>query len=114
MDRWNRASHALTHFAGTKAFFGLVVALIAIWGAAGIAFGTTRPWELAVTCGVPIVTLLMVVVLQHAQNRDSRAVQLKLNELLIALEEPDSRVIRAGHLGDQELADLDAQYERRA
>ena len=114
MDRWNRVSHAITHFAGTKSFFGVVLALVALWGAAGIAFGATRAWELAVTCGVPILTLLLVIVLQHAQNRDAKAVQLKLNELLLALEEPDSRVIRAGHLGDEELAELDEHYERHA
>jgi low affinity Fe/Cu permease len=114
MDRWNRFSHTLTHYAGSKRFFGFVLALIAVWGVMGVVFGSSRPWELAVTCGVPILTLLMVIVLQHAQNRDTKAVELKLNELLLALEEPDNRLIRAGHLGDEELNDLSDEYERRA
>ena len=114
MDRWNRFAHRLTHLAATKAFFGVVVLLIAVWGVVGLLFGSSRPWELLVTCGVPILTLLIVIVLQHAQNRDSKAIQLKLNELLLALEEPDTELIRAGHLGDEELNELGARYERRA
>ncbi len=112
MDRWNRFAHALTHFAGTKLFFAIVLVTVAVWGSLGATFGSTRPWELAVTCGVPILTLLMVIVLQHAQNRDSKAIQLKLNELLLTLDEPDSKLIQAGHLGDEELRDLDHHYER--
>lgn len=114
MDRWNRASHFLTHHAGSKHFFGMVAGLTAVWGLVGLVDGPSRTWELVVTCGVPILTLFMVVVLQHAQNRDSKATQIKLNELLLALEAPDSRIIRAGQLGDQELADLGQKYHDEA
>lgn len=114
MDRWNRVSHRLTHLAGSKRSFAGVLVLVGIWGLVGVADGPTRGWELSVTCGVPILTLLLVIVLQHAQNRDSKAVQLKLNELLLALEEPDSQLIHAGHLGDQELNELGARYDRQA
>ncbi|QXC60896.1 low affinity iron permease family protein [Aquihabitans sp. G128] len=114
MDRWNRFSHNLTRQSGTKGFFALVLGAVVLWGADGLTFGPTRSWELSVTCGVPILTLLMVIVLQHAQNRDSKATQLKLNELLLALEEPDARIIRAGHLGDEDLAVLSEHYEDRA
>ncbi|CAN5740747.1 hypothetical protein BH10ACT1_BH10ACT1_01250 [soil metagenome] len=114
MDRWNRFAHRITHAAGTKTFFALVLGVMALWVADGVTYGPTRTWELSVTCGVPILTLLMVIVLQHAQNRDAKATQLKLNELLLALEAPDSRLIRAGHLGDDELARLSDRYEDRA
>jgi low affinity Fe/Cu permease len=56
----------------------------------------------------------MVIVLQHTQNRDTQALQIKLNELLLALEEPDDQIIHAGRLGDEELDDLDAHQTRRA
>ncbi|MGN6693749.1 MAG: low affinity iron permease family protein, partial [Aquihabitans sp.] len=66
---------------------------------------------LTVTCGVPIATLLLVIILQHAQNRDAKATQLKLNELLLALEAPDSKLIHADRLGDEELQTLGEHYE---
>lgn len=114
MDRWNRVSQLLTHHAGSKRFFALVVVLTVVWGVVGLVAGPSRAWELAITCGVPILTLLMVIVLQHSQHRDSKASQLKLNELLVALEEPDSRIIRAEALGDSELNRLGGEYHDRA
>jgi low affinity Fe/Cu permease len=114
MDRWNRVSQFLTHHAGSKRFFALVVMLAVAWGIVGIVDGPSRAWELSITCGVPILTLLMVIVLQHAQSRDSKASQLKLNELLVALEEPDSRIIRAEALGDSDLTRLGDEYHDRA
>ena len=114
MDTWNRLAHVVTHHAGSKHAFGVALALVVLWAGIGIATGATRAWELLVTCGVPIVTLLMVIVLQHTQNRDTQALQIKLNELLLALEEPDDQIIHAGRLGDEELDDLDARHTRRA
>src|SRR6478735_9063222 len=106
MDRWNRTSHLLTHHAGSKQFFAAVLGLAVGWGAYGVLVDSGRSWELVVTCGVPIATLLLVIVLQHSQNRDAKATQLKLNELLLALEAPNSKLIHAGHLGDEELKTL--------
>jgi low affinity Fe/Cu permease len=114
VDTWNRLAHLVTHHAGSKHAFGLALVLIAAWAGAGISAGPTRAWELTVTCGVPILTLLMVIVLQHTQNRDSQALQIKLNELLLALEEPDDQIIHAGRLGDEELDDLDARQTEQA
>lgn len=114
MDRWNRAAHLFTHVAGSKRFFGVVFVALAGWLAEGLIVGTSRGWELTVSCGVPILTLLMVVVLQHAQNRDTKATHIKLNELLLALEAPDSSVIRAGQLSDGDLADQMDDYHSRA
>src|SRR4051794_35353418 len=101
MDRWNRISHTLTHHAGSKQFFAVTMGAAIVWGLYGVLVSSGRAWELVVTCGVPILTLLMVIVLQHAQNRDAKATELKLNELLLALEAPDTKMIHAGHLGDE-------------
>ena len=114
MDRWNRAAHTVTHHAGSKrAFLGVVVLTLA-WMGFGAVTGPSRAWELTVTCGVPIATLLLVIVLQHTQNRDTKATQLKLNELLLALEEPDDQVVHAGELGDEELDDAARVHADRA
>ena len=114
MDRWNHTAHRITHLSGSKHAFGIVVVVAIGWMVSGVAGEPTRTWELAITCGVPILTLLMVIVLQHAQNRDTKAIQLKLDELLLALEEPDEQIIRAGDLGDEELQDLHDEYAERS
>jgi low affinity Fe/Cu permease len=114
VDTWNRLAHVVTHHAGSKHAFGVALALTGLWVGFGLAFGATRAWELIVTCGVPIVTLLMVIVLQHTQNRDTQALQIKINELLLALEEPDDQIIHAGRLGDEELEHLEQQHSQRA
>ena len=113
MDRWNRAAHTLTHHAGSKHAFVVVVVLVVAWLAVGAVAGSSRAWELVVTCGVPILTLLTVVVLQHTQNRDTKATQLKLNELLLALEESDSTIVHAGRLGDEELDQVADDHSAR-
>lgn len=114
MDTWNRLAHLVTHHAGSKHAFGVALALVLVWVSIGMGAGPTRAWELVVTCGVPIVTLLMVIVLQHTQNRDTQALQIKLNELLLALEEPDDQIIHAGRLGDEALHNLHARQTERA
>ena len=114
VNTWNRLAHLITHHAGSKHAFGVALLLTLVWAGAGVTAEPTRTWELAVTCGVPILTLLMVIGLQHTQNRDTQALQIKLNELLLALEEPDDQIIHAGRLGDEELDDLDARHAKRA
>lgn len=114
MDTWNRLAHLVTHHAGSKHAFGAALALVLVWISIGVGAGPTRAWELVITCGVPILTLLMVIVLQHTQNRDTQSLQIKLNELLLSLEEPDDQVIHAGRLGDGELDDLHARQTKRA
>lgn len=113
MDTWNRLAHQVTHHAGSKHTFGIVVLLVIVWVGVGATRGASRAWELVITCGVPILTLLMVIVLQHAQNRDTQALQIKLNELLLALEEPDSEIVRAGELGDEDLDEVDRRHTAR-
>ena len=114
MDRWNRAAHTLTHHAGSKRAFAAVAVLAVVWLVVGAAAGTSRAWELVVTGGVPILTLLLVIVLQHTQNRDTKATEVKLNELLLALEEPDDDVVDADRLGDEELKRVSDEHHRRA
>lgn len=110
MDAWNRIAHTVTHHAGSKHAFGIVCLLTIVWIGVGLTAGPSRAWELTITCGVPILTLLMVITLQHTQNRDTQSLQVKLNELLLALEEPDEQIIKAGRLGDEELDDLEQRH----
>ena len=91
----------------------ILVAIVGwlIWGFAG---DFSQAWELTATAGAPILTLLMLVVLQHSENREAAATRLKLNELLLALEEPDPEVVTVEEKPDEELHRLGEQYRDEA
>ena len=112
MPSLSRVSHSATSFTGSWIALAAITVLSAVWVVIGAAVEWSRPWELAVTTGVPVVTLVLIVILQHAQNRNARAVHVKLNELLSALKEPDDGVMSAERQPDDELKELDDRYHR--
>lgn len=112
MQRFSRVAHKATRFTGSWLALVLLGLVTAGWIVSGAATGWGRGWELAVTAGAPILTLVLVVILQHAQNRNARALHLKLNELLTTLREPDSEVIDAEERSDDELRQLDERQRQ--
>jgi len=90
---YRRWAQRLSDGAGSGVAFGAVAALGLAWVALGAATDYPRWWELVVTVGMPIVTLLMIVLLQHTQNHDSRATQLKLDELIRVSEGATNRMM---------------------
>ena len=111
--RWSRFAHAGTDFAGSLGALVALGVLATAWLVWGIVTGFPRAWELAVTTGLPWLTVVLLVVLQHAQNRQARASHLKLDELLCSLEEPDSRIVRAEDKSDAELHALSHEVRGR-
>jgi len=79
-DHWTRA---IAGFAGRWHAFVLAVAIVLVWGAVGPIFGWSDTWQLIINTGTTIVTFLMVFLLQNAQNRDTAAINLKLDELIL-------------------------------
>ena len=73
--------------AGKPVAFILALALVVVWAATGPIFGFSEVWQLVINTGTTIVTFLMVFLVQNTQNRDSAAIQAKLDELLRAVEE---------------------------
>jgi low affinity Fe/Cu permease len=106
----NRVSH------GVGSAWGFGVALLAVggWALSGPAFGFSDHWQLIINTGTTIVTFLVVFLIQHTQNKDARAIQLKLNELLAAVEGASSRLIDVERLSDEELDRLQAQFQALA
>jgi len=96
--------------AGSFWAFVLAVAVVAVWVATGPIFHFSETWQLVINTGSTIVTFLMVFVIQHAQNKEMRAVQLKLNELIAALEGASNRLIDVEDLSDRELEHLYARF----
>ncbi|MGZ5428373.1 MAG: low affinity iron permease family protein [Thermoanaerobaculia bacterium] len=109
-----RFSHVATQATGSSAAFGLAVLVIVVWGATGPLFHYSNTWQLVINTGTTIVTFLMVFLIQRSQNKDSRAVHLKLNELVAALKGASNRLIDAEGLTEAELDILHRHYHQLA
>lgn len=80
---FSRFASTVAEYSGRPAVFVLALVSIAVWGLTGPIFGFSQTWQLVVNTGTTIVTFLMVFVLQNTQNRDGRALQAKLDELIL-------------------------------
>ena len=89
-----RAARRITTWSGSPWAIAAVVAAVAVWLAAGWVSGFPRSWELMVTVGVPLVTLVLLIVVQHTQNHDDGAIQLKLDEVISALDRASNSMMR--------------------
>ena|SRR2546425_2354059 len=79
-------AHTITHFAGSSLAFVIALTTVVIWAALGPVFGFSDTWQLVINTSTTIVTFLMVFLIQRSQNKDSLAIELKLNEIVAALE----------------------------
>src|SRR4051812_31059538 len=100
--------------AGKPLTFLMAVTLVAIWGLTGPLFHYSDTWQLVINTSTTIVTFLMVFLLQHTQNRDTLALQLKLAEVIIALRHAENRVATIEDLSEEELEHLHEEYRQRA
>src|SRR5262245_26999214 len=87
-----------TDASGTTSAFLLAVAVIVVWIATGPIFHFSDTWQLVINTGTTIVTFLMVFLIQRTQNKDSRAIHLKLNELVAAMQGASNRLINVESL----------------
>ena len=97
--------------AGSPFGFGLAAVVIVVWAATGPVFGFSDTWQLVINTGTTIVTFLMVFLLQHTQNKDTRALQIKLDELIAAASGASNRLISAENLTEEELEALQRRFE---
>jgi len=102
------------HAAGQPAAFGIAVTIILVWGVSGPVFGFSDTWQLVINTGTTIVTFLMVFLIQNTQNRDSEAIQVKLDEIIRAIEGADNSLLDLEELDEKELDHIRADYEKLA
>ena len=98
---------------GRASTFMLAAAIVIVWGVSGPLFGFSDTWQLVINTGTTIVTFLMVFLIQNSQNRDSAAIQVKLDEL-IRVGAAQNSLVGIEHLTDEELEDLRQKCESRA
>lgn len=101
-------------YAGKPASFGIAVAIIIVWGVTGPMFGYSDTWQLVINTGTTIITFLMVFLIQNSQNRDSAALQLKLDELIRVQKEAKNSLIGLEEGSDEELDELRADFVKLA
>lgn len=101
-----------TKFTGSSyAFIGATL-IVAGWAFSGPLFDYSETWQLVINTGTTIITFLMVFLIQKAQNKDSKAIQIKLNELLAANEKASNRIVDIEDLTEKELDQLHCYYEK--
>src|SRR5881275_212767 len=102
-------ARSMANASGKPATFVIAVLVIIVWAVTGPIFGYSDTWQLVINTGTTIVTFLMVFIIQNTQNRDAKAIQLKLDELIRALKGARNSLINL-----EEMPDTDVEQMKRA
>ncbi len=97
---------------GSAWAFCAAILIIVIWATTGPMFDFSDTWQLIINTGTTIVTFLMVFLIQNTQNRDAKAVHLKLDEIIRALSKARNELVDLEELSDEELGKLEDQFKR--
>ncbi len=111
-DAFGKFAAAASAWLGSKWAFAAAIAIIIGWAATGPIFHFSDTWQLIINTGTTIVTFLMVFLIQNTQNRDARAINLKLNELIRAIDKAGDQMMDIEKLSDEELDVLEARYQK--
>jgi low affinity Fe/Cu permease len=110
-DWFGQFSSRCSSYVGSRWAFVGAMLVIVLWAMTGPIFHYSDTWQLIINTGTTIVTFLMVFLIQNTQNRDARAINLKLDELIHAIGTAKDQMINIENLSDDELAALSTRYE---
>ncbi|MEK0084760.1 low affinity iron permease family protein [Benzoatithermus flavus] len=113
-ELFSRIANWISRQAGRSYTFILAIAVVVVWAATGPLFGFSDTWQLIINTGTTIVTFLMVFLIQNTQNRDTQAIQLKLDELIRVHREARNRLLTLEDLTDAELDQVKERFARLA
>jgi low affinity Fe/Cu permease len=105
-------SSMVTRAAGSTGAFVTALAIVLVWAVTGPVFHYSENWQLVINTGTTIITFLMVFLIQKSQNKDSLAIQLKLNELVAANEFASNRLVSVEDMTEDELKVIQKYYSR--
>ena len=111
-EMFRRFAAATSEAAGSPWMFMAALSVIVVWAVSGPMFGFSDTWQLVINTGTTIVTFLMVFLVQNTQNRDNKAIHLKLDELLRALEGARTSMVNLEDMSDEELVRLHQEFTR--
>jgi len=109
---FRRFAHRSAEAVGSPYAFLTGVLVVALWAATGKAFHYSDTWQLVINTGTTIVTFLMVFLIQNTQNRDAKAMHLKLDELIRAVASARNRLVHLEDLSDADLAKLEDEFKK--
>ncbi|UTA55954.1 low affinity iron permease family protein [Lysobacter soli] len=114
MDWHSKFAKSAARWTGNASCFGLAVLVVVVWLVSGPMFGFSDTWQLVINTGTTIITFLMVFLIQNTQNRDTEAMQIKLDELIRATRMAENTLLDLEELDQAELDRLRKRYEELA
>lgn len=109
---FQRTANKISVWAGSAAVFLGAILVVLVWASTGSFFDYSDTWQLVINTGTTIVTFLMVFLIQNTQNRDTKAIQLKLDELIHSNKKARDSFVGLEDLTDEELMELDLEFKR--
>ena len=109
---FRRLSSRVSYIVGSPWVFIFAVLVIIFWAVTGPVFGFSDTWQLIINTGTTIVTFLMVFLIQNTQNRDAKAIHLKLDELIRSAKDARNSLVDLENMSDEELDRLQQEFER--
>jgi len=111
-ELFRKFAHQMSAAVGSPWAFVLAVFIIALWAVTGPVFHYSDTWQLVINTSTTIITFLMVFLIQNTQNRDAKAIHLKLDELIKGVSGARTKLVDLENLSDKELEDLQKEFER--
>lgn len=111
---FSRMASATAAWTGRPSAFLLALATVIVWGVTGPIFHYSDTWQLVINTGTTIVTFLMVFLIQNTQNRDTLALQVKLSELILALDKADNHLAAIDDASEEELHQMSEAIKKKA
>jgi low affinity Fe/Cu permease len=111
-EEFRKFASYVSRWAGSPWAFSIAFLILLVWGFTGPIFHFSDTWQLVINTGTTIVTFLMVFLIQNTQNRDSRAINLKLDELIRVIREARDDLIDLEDVSDDELDEIEHQFQQ--
>ncbi len=111
-EAFRKFAHRCSGLAGSPWAFCIALFIIVLWGISGPLFGFSDTWQLIINTSTTIITFLIVFLIQNTQNRESKALQLKLDELIKSTKAASNHFIDVEELSDEELQSLEIRFKR--
>lgn len=109
---FRKLAHKASEATGTAWAFVLAASVILVWALTGPLFGFSDTWQLVINTSTTVLTFLMVFLIQNTQNREAKAIHLKLDELILSIQGARNTMMNVDDLPDEELARLHREFQR--